>query len=356
MKIPYIINKNTVVVYTPSKNSLQLVGENIRKLVAENFEWDKDHCPSLKEYCVNAIGKNFENKPILDELPCSDRVHLLDILPIKLPLELMIPLIDDEYYWKRRYHETYGLIKRHLPENWTYKSVYIERHVQQLIEEAQPQYNDEETFDEILDLCSPYVTCLYIEQMQAWKPPLTMEKEDIPEEYPIDHINFWPILRRLPEVEEFHLIYGMNKVGEDFSWRMFKVSVSDCQKLGKALLELKNLKIVRIHRSSLEFKHCQALMQGLIKHKFIEELDLSNCDVGDAGALCIAQYLMDGCSLKTLILANNQIGQIGSEGLGFAILNDNCDTLYVGSEFKNEPAGYTRSDGHNESFGTMFEN
>ncbi|XP_030761941.1 dynein regulatory complex subunit 5-like [Sitophilus oryzae] len=95
MKIPYIINKNTVVVYTPSKNSLQLVGENIRKLVAENFEWDKDHCPSLKEYCINAIGKNFENKPILDELPCSDRVYLLDILPIKLPLELMIPLIDE---------------------------------------------------------------------------------------------------------------------------------------------------------------------------------------------------------------------------------------------------------------------
>ncbi|XP_076252023.1 uncharacterized protein LOC143191121 [Rhynchophorus ferrugineus] len=338
MKIPYIISNNAFNVYLPSSQTLELIGEGTRKIVAENFNWDNSQCPSLKEFCIQSIAENFKEKHLLNEITCSDKVALLDVLAVDLPLELVIPLVNEEHYWKRRYSETFGTIHHHLPEDWTWKKVFLERYVQKLIEEAEPQYNDEETFNEILDLCCPYVSCVYIDQLRVWKPPLTMEKEDIPEEYPIEHINLMPICKKLSNIEELHISYGMKNVGEDFTWNMFKVSVSDCQKLGKALLELRNLRHLSIHRSPIGFKHCQALVQGLVKHKTLEELDLSNCEIGDAGALCIAYYIIDGSSLTSINLANNQVGKIGAEGLGFAILSEKCETLSA-IDLKMNPLG-----------------
>lgn len=62
--------------------------------------------------------------------------------------------------------------------------------------------------DELLVLCAPYVKRVLLTQLQSWKPPLTMDKEDIPEEWPIAHIDFTPIFRKLYLVTEFELTYG----------------------------------------------------------------------------------------------------------------------------------------------------
>lgn len=93
MRIPYIINKNTKVEYTPSKATVDLVGETGRKIISENFNWDDELCPSLATLCVQAICKSFKDFPRLD-LPCPDRNYLLEILPTDLPLELTVPLIE----------------------------------------------------------------------------------------------------------------------------------------------------------------------------------------------------------------------------------------------------------------------
>ncbi|VEN44616.1 unnamed protein product [Callosobruchus maculatus] len=182
--------------------------------------------------------------------------------------------------------------------------------------------------DEILDLCAPYTQRLFVTQLQTWKPPLTMEKEDIPEVYPIDHINLVFVLRRLPQITEFSISYGLNDVGEDFNWDMFKVSVTDCVRLGKAILELKQIKILRVHRSNIEYKHCQALMQSLIRNRTLVVLDLSNCNIGDQGALCVAKVLLTHPTLKKLNLTNNRIGQIGSEGISYALTLDKCARIH----------------------------
>lgn len=100
------------------------------------------------------------------------------------------------------------------PLSW--KVLYIEKYIQHLIEEAQPQYNDEDNFSEITTLCSPYIKKLMITQLQAWKPPLTWEKEDIPEFYPIDHINIEPILAKLCNIEELGIIYGSRKCSTSY--------------------------------------------------------------------------------------------------------------------------------------------
>ncbi|KAJ8976667.1 hypothetical protein NQ317_004685 [Molorchus minor] len=329
MRIPHIISKDTHIAYQCSPQSLDLVGEDQRKLLAEDIEWDKDHCPTLVDYSVQAISEYFERNPLLNDLPGQDRDYLLEIVSTDLPLELVIPLIEDEYYWQRRYNDKFSTIIIRKPKVWTWKSLYLERHVQQIIEEAQPQHKDEDTFDEILTLCSEYVRRLIVTQLQWWQPPLTMEKDEIPEIYPIAHINFTPIFLKLPLIEEFRLTYGMNNVGMDFDWNMFKLSVEDCQRLGIALLSLPNLTILRINRTVLEYKNCQALMQGLIFNQTLTELDLSNCQIDDEGALCVAKLLGSHPTLKILNLSNNCIKQLGAEGIGFTLLQESCAQLDV---------------------------
>lgn len=94
MRYPYVINTNTKIAYTPSDASLALLREVDRRVFPEDLEWSDKECPSLVTCCVITISKNFVDHPILDELPGSERDHLLEILPTDLPLELVIPLID----------------------------------------------------------------------------------------------------------------------------------------------------------------------------------------------------------------------------------------------------------------------
>ncbi|XP_050308490.1 dynein regulatory complex subunit 5-like [Anthonomus grandis grandis] len=327
MKIPYTINKNTLEAYKPSAQTKELLSEQLRKVIAENFEWDKDQCPSLEEFCISTIAKYFQEKPLIDELPGHDWVLLLDELALDLPLEFAIPVIFDEYYWEKRFKKVFRFCWRKKLPNWTWKGIYLERHCQKLIEEGEPQYNDEESFGEILDLCNPYVTRLYIEQLQTWKPPLTMAREDIPEVWPIEHLNMIPIFKKLQNIQELDITFGMKNVGEDFTWDMFEVSHADVQKLSKAILELQSLKILRIHRSNLDFKHCQILIRTLVKCFTVEVLDLSHCQIGDTGAMCIGYLLKEGTNLKVLNLTDNKIGKIGAEALGFGILQGKCGYL-----------------------------
>ncbi|XP_044258973.1 dynein regulatory complex subunit 5-like [Tribolium madens] len=324
MRIPYKINKNTHLTYEASPESLILVGEPERQILSENFQWDKNHCPSLATLCVEVIKSKFTDNSLLDELPCQDRDYLLEILDLALPLQLVVPLIEDEIYWQRRYQDKFGTIIYRKRETWTWKSLFIERHVQEMIEQAQPEHNDEDEMDEILTLCSFYVRTLIVSQLQAWKPPLHWDEEDIPEFHPTDHISFEPIFKKLVHIEEFDVIYGMNSVGDKFTWHMFKLSVGDCQRLGKSLHHLKSLRILRIHRSRLEDQHVRVLMHGLIKNETLEELDLSHCIIGNQGALCIAKVLCVHPKLRSLNLCDNKIGQLGCEGLGFALLEPEC--------------------------------
>lgn len=335
MRIPYVINKDIKNVYTPSKETLELVSEIERNICSEDFEWDNKLIPSLVTLCVRTIAENFSKRPLLDLPFCADRDHLLQILPTDLPLELVVPLIEvfytyttlfasvplrfccqlqDEIYWQRRYVDKYRLVMRKRSNFLSWKSLFLECHMQDLIEQAQPQYNDEDNMEDITTLLSPYISTLEITQLQAWKPPLTWSKDDIPEVYPIDHINFEPILKRLENIKELDIIYGMKNSLESFEFRLFQISKDDCRNLGRGVLLLKNIKVLRLHRSQLHNEQIQALMQGLIKNKTIEELDLSHCVIEDHGALCIAKVLSIHPALTKLNLCDNQIKTQGAEG------------------------------------------
>lgn len=246
---------------------------------------------------------------------------------------------QNEIYWKRRYKDKFGVAKDTKHIGWTWKCLYLEKHVQKMIAEAQPQYSDEDGMDDILKLLNPYIHKLRVAELQSWKPPLTWEKHDIPSVYPTDHIDFNPILLPLEYIEELDITYGMRNVGTEFTWNMFKLSVVDCRRLGKAILPLKLLKIFRLHGCAVDDDRVRALSQNLIKHKTIVELDLSHCLIADQGALCIAKLLLTQQSLRRMILANNKIGVTGAEGIGYALLQDGCCPL-VHLDLRLNPLGH----------------
>lgn len=327
LRTPHTINENTHIEYTPHQAALELLGEKNRKLKHEDFSWAQHICPTLIEYCIWAIRKHFEEKPVFHELLCADSHYLLEILPLDLPLTLVVPLIEEEIYWQRRYNNMFSVILSKKRQNWTWKSLFLERYMRKVIEEAQPQYGDEECMDELLKMVKPYIKRLIVYQLQNWNPPLTGEKDEIPEVYPTDHISFKPILEILDNIVELDIKYGLQNVGFQFNWNMFKVSVADCRRIGEAIKYLKVLKILRVHESALEDDHIQALMQAIIKNKTIIEMDLSNCLYGDHGALCIAKFMMTHPALEKLRLTNNRIGPKGGEGIGFALLQKCCCPL-----------------------------
>lgn len=186
--------------------------------------------------------------------------------------------------------------------------------MQKVVEEAQPQYADEDNMEDLTTLLKPYIHRLAVTQLQAWKPPLTWPKGEHPEVYPEDHINFEPVLKHLGEIKELDIVYGVKGVSDTFTWQMFNLSVDDCRNLGRAVLTLKNIKVLRLHRSFLEDKHVQALVQGLVKNKTLKELDLSHCRIGDHGALCVAKLISVHTTIEVLNLCNNRIREPGAKG------------------------------------------
>ncbi|XP_045466622.1 dynein regulatory complex subunit 5-like [Harmonia axyridis] len=338
-RVPHTIKKSTYTEYEASPESLILDSEQNRKIHAENLDWNVGHPPSLADCCVVSLSRNFEKLKLLNEVPCENRTYLLEILPTDLPLEICIPLIDYEHYWKRRHNDEFGIITYITRDDWNWKCLYLERYLRKLVEFAEPQYNDEFEMNEILTLLDPYVQTLRVTQLQYWLPPVTMEKEDIPEIYPEDHIDFDPIFKKCQRIDHFELEFGMNDVGENFEWRMFNISIADCEKLGKAVLNLKLLKILRVHKSKLEDLHCQALVKGLVLNTTIIELELSHCRIGDQGALCLAKLIEVHPTLQVLNLCDNLVGGIGGEGIGFALLQENSCPL-VSLDLRLNPLGH----------------
>lgn len=90
--------------------------------------------------------------------------------------------------------------------------------------------------------------------------------------------------------------------------------MKDLKSLGKAILSLPKITVLKIHRSAIEDKHTQALMRSLVLNQTITELDMSHCLIRDQGALCIAKLMMVHPALKIIKLTNNRIEAKGAQG------------------------------------------
>jgi hypothetical protein len=75
----------------------------------------------------------------------------------------------------------------------SWKRLYLERHLQEHIENLAPEKFEESEVESLVLLCSPYVKRLNIRQLQAPESPT--------EDKSIDHINLEPFIKGLVNLE-----------------------------------------------------------------------------------------------------------------------------------------------------------
>lgn len=78
------------------------------------------------------------------------------------------------------------------------------------------------------------------------------------------------------------------------------------------------LQVLRLHRSNMEDEECRMLVNHLLDHPSLLELDLSHNLIGDRGARAIGKLLNRSC-LETLNMYNNQISGRGAQALAHAL-------------------------------------
>jgi hypothetical protein len=126
-------------------------GRKLRRIIAEDPEWNLMTVPMLTDLCVNTIIRNFAAHPRHDELLERYRKKVLKKIPTTLPLRITSSLIDSEDYWERccknkwKINDTskYG-------DSW--KRMYFEKELQGIIENFVPNQTDKTKLLEIVEL------------------------------------------------------------------------------------------------------------------------------------------------------------------------------------------------------------
>ncbi|KAM9840230.1 dynein regulatory complex subunit 5 [Aulostomus maculatus] len=293
-----------------------------RRIIAEDPDWTLVIVPSLSNLCLEGIVKNFGEKPIFEELTPSQRDFVHERASPSLPLHVTASLISDGVYWKRCCEQRWNVCDvTQYGHSW--KRMFLERHLGNIIEFFIPNVTDPKTVLDIVPLCKNYVKRLHVSQLL---PPIKehqMEEEEEEEsgstDAPsVDHFDFSILLDKLSSLEELDIVYRVKQCGMNFEWSMFEMTDRDCVSLSKALASCKTLKILQLHESHIEDEKCRQLVKYLLDHPSLTELDLSHNLIGDRGARAIGKLLTTS-KLEVLNMSDNYIGDRGAKAIAHAL-------------------------------------
>lgn len=192
----------------------------------------------------------FAEKPIFKELSPTQKDYVQQRLSTSLPLYMTAGLVAEGAYWERCCRERWDLCDvSEYDHNW--RRMYLERHMESMIELYIPQVTDAKVVLDLVPLCKNDIKKLDISQL------LTPIKENQEEEQDklslvlktqsdkpcMDRFNFNTILHHLTCLEELYLMYRVKQCGMNFEWTMFEMTDTDCENLGKAIKSCRTLKV-----------------------------------------------------------------------------------------------------------------
>ncbi len=153
----------------------------MRRIIAEDPDWNLMTVPLLSELCSRVIVQNFQTHPRHDELPTKWRKKVLKEIPITLPLNITAKLVDSEEYWSRCCKAKFKVndVSKY---GGSWKRMYFERELKWLIENFVPNKSDMTKLNEIIELGAPYIVKLDIQQLL---PPVEFDKK----EFNLDQVN-----------------------------------------------------------------------------------------------------------------------------------------------------------------------
>ncbi|CAL1536298.1 unnamed protein product [Lymnaea stagnalis] len=333
-KSPIELKKPSLDVIPVESASENRIGDwrNMRRIIAEDPEWSLATVPLLNELVIKHIVKNFENKSeVLKDLLTKDQKKVLAQISTDLPLKVTALLVDDEGFWERCCHARWELCDVSSFGN-SWKRMYFERNLQQIIELFVPEASDSDELDDTVMLSANFIKKLDIRQLlppvpQKSKGPdfdeISEAASDAGDDSESDHFNFGPVLKKLSFLEEFHVTYGVRDCGMNFEWSLFQFTARDCLQLSECIAALPNLKVFRLHRSKMDDDKVRVFISHILDHPGLIELDLSHNIIGDRGARAIGKFLNNHSKLVKLNLCNNQIRVAGAQAIAYALTKNN---------------------------------
>lgn len=307
-------------------------GRKLRRIIAEDPEWNLMTVPLLTDLCINTIVKHYSTHPKHDELLEKYKKKVLAQLSPNLPLKITSNLIDDEGYWKRCCNDKWkmGDVKKY-GNSW--KRMYFERQMQDIIENFVPNRTDRAKLMEIVDLGSSYIYKLQVNQLL---PPVEIEKkrftlddedddddrDEVKEQFDCDHFDFNTIVPKLPNLEELHVTYGVRDCGMNFEWQLFEFSKRDCQMLAKCVFNCKALKVLHLNWSKIDDDKIRLLISQILDHPSLIELNLEHNLISDRGARAIGKFINGHSKLEKLNLCNNQLKAQGAQAIAHGLIKN----------------------------------
>lgn len=268
-----------------------------------------------------------DNSKVLHDLLPKHQAIVLSRISTDLPLKVTALLVDDEGYWERCCKARWEICDVSA-YGGSWKRMYFERNLQQIIEHFVPETTDPTELNETLQLSADFIKKINVRQLlppvrEAPKGPDFDDNSDAGseagDEPECDHFNFGPVLRVLPRLEELHLTYGVRDCGMNFEWNLFQFTARDCLQLAQCVAACKALKVFRLHRSKVDDDKVRVLISHILDHPGLVELDLSNNLIGDRGARAVGKFLNNHSQLVRLSLNDNQIRAAGAQAIAHAL-------------------------------------
>jgi hypothetical protein len=318
-------------------------GRKMRRVIAEDPEWNLRTVPLLSDLCHQAIVKHFETHPRHDELPTIYRRKVLEQIATNLPIRLTAKLIDSDVYWKRCCADKFKVndVSKY---GYSWKRMYFEREMKTIIENFVPNKSDLTKLNELIELGADCIRKLHIEQLL---PPVDLErkefnlstttskndededadeqdqdKDELNDKSDSDHFDFGLIIPKLLNLEEIRLVYGVKDCGMNFEWQLFEFTKRDCVVLTKCIMQSHNLKSLHLNQSSIDDDKIRLFISQILNHPTLVELDIANNLISDRGSRAIGKLLNGHSKLEALNLCNNQIKAAGAQAIAHALIKN----------------------------------
>ncbi|XP_063774875.1 dynein regulatory complex subunit 5 [Pseudophryne corroboree] len=304
----------------------------MRRIITEDYSWSLALIPLLSDLCLQHIVRNFEHNPILEKLLPKHKSKVLDLISTSLPLQVTVNLITYEDYWRRCCSERWPVCDiSQYGSSW--KRLFFERHLENLIERFIPDVTDTGPICEIAEFSKDYIKKLEIRQLL---PPVKLEKKkddevdeisdsesDTGGELPsMDHFDLNLVASSLSGLEELHLVYGVKGCGMNFEWNLFRFTKRDCSLLANTFKTFRNLKVFKLNKSKVDDDRARVLIKSLLDHPSLVHLDLSHNQISDRGARAVGK-LLNQSQLQILTLCNNNVRSHGAQAIAYALSRNN---------------------------------
>lgn len=278
----------------------------------------------LKELCLESVARAFaSDQSCLREgvLPETLRARIVDLLDVRLDIDLAGRWIADEAYWCRRARARWPSLARPgfapTARGRSWKQMFFEKHVEEAIV-ASANYDDAETLDdekngnrraESLDatvrFASKWTRVLSLRGLRAGGGSVRLGST-----------LFEPLAGCLTSLT---LQYGKKSAGVGYEPSAFGMAAADCEALARCLPAAETLVRLSLPQNGLDCHRARIIAAGLGDNVSVTVLDLRANAIGCRGARALAKLLDKRSVLRELELADNAVGEEGALALARAL-------------------------------------